>query len=80
MIDNARKIIMNSTVIFINRDLSFIKKNKRAKLTRPLLKDEFEIDKLYLERYNIYHKYSDIEIVTNGTKLNTLNKILEALL
>ena len=44
------------------------------------LKDEFEIDKLYLERYNIYHKYSDIEILTNGTKLNTLNKILEALL
>lgn len=78
--ENARKIMTNSTIIFINRDLSFIKKNKKAKLTRPLLKNEIEIDKLYLERYNIYHKYSDIEINTNGTKLNTLNKILEALL
>lgn len=78
--ENAHKIIRNSTSIFINRDLSFIKKNTKAKLTRPLLEKEGAINELYLSRYKTYQTYSDIEINTNGTKLNTLNKILEALL
>ena len=41
ILEKNRNIIMrNSIVIFLNRDLSFIKENKRAYIDRPLLVDE----------------------------------------
>lgn len=78
--ENRYNIEKNSIMIFLNRDISFIKNNKKARLTRPLLKDEKDIDLIYSKRIDTYLSVSDIKISTNGTILHTLNKILEALL
>ena len=69
----------NSIIIFLNRDLSFIKENKKAYIDRPLLVDENSINKLYQERISTYKQCLDIEIDTNSTILNTINEILTKL-
>ena len=81
ILEKNRNIIMrNSIIIFLNRDLSFIKENKRAYIDRPLLVDENSINKLYQERISTYKQCSDIEIDTNSTILNTINEILTKLM
>lgn len=81
ILEKNRNIIMrNSIIIFLNRDLSFIKENKRAYIDRPLLVDENSINKLYQERISTYKQCLDIEIDTNSTILNTINEILTKLM
>lgn len=81
ILEKNRNIIMrNSIVIFLNRDLSFIKENKKAYIDRPLLVDENSINKLYQERISTYKQCLDIGIDTNSTILNTINEILTKLM
>lgn len=78
--DNVNLILRNSIVIFLNRDLNLLKKNKKAMQTRPLLQGKESFDVLYAQRLPIYLKCADIVIKNNGTALNTRNLILEKLL
>lgn len=78
--DNVNLILRNSIVIFLNRDLNLLKKNKKAMQTRPLLQEKESFDVLYAQRLPIYLKCADIVIKNNGTALNTRNLILEKLL
>ena len=77
--ENAEILSRNGIVIFLNRDLYSIKKIKSLKKTRPLLVDDNALQDLYEKRIEIYKKYSDKEIYCKGTKLNTINLILESL-
>lgn len=77
---NIDSILRNSVIIFLNRDLKLLKENKNLSLTRPLLKQENALDNLYAQRIKLYYKYADIVINNNGSKQDTLEKILEQLL
>jgi len=77
--DNIEELLCNSIVFFLNRNLNLLKRNKKAAVTRPLLKQE-TIEDLYKERITLYKLYNDYEIINNGTPLNTFNKIMEKLI
>lgn len=78
--ENARLLAQNGYLIFLNRDLSLLKKNTRAALTRPLLEEENSFDRLYRERCPIYRKWCDLELRNNSTQWNTLNEIVRKLI
>lgn len=54
-IDALRK---NSIIIFIDRPLNLL----QATDDRPLSNNKLDLQKLYLERYELYEKYSDIKV------------------
>lgn len=64
-------------IIFINRPLENIINDIDTE-TRPLLKDGKErLINIYNERIDLYKKYSDVEIMNDGTLEQTLGKLFK---
>jgi shikimate dehydrogenase len=57
---NIENLKYHGIIIFIDKDLSLLKENDT--LSRPLINQRSDFDKLYEERYNLYKKASDITI------------------
>lgn len=76
--ENIPLLCRNSVVIFLNRDLALLKRTNSD--SRPLLKEEGALEKLYRERFETYRVCADIEIPNNGSVMETVNMILERLL
>lgn len=76
-VENVYEILRNGYVIFLNRDVHLLKKNKKSLTNRPLLKDDSSFDELYEERYPLYHRYCDLELNNNSTQWNTINLIIK---
>lgn len=73
---NMEMLQKNSTIIFINRPVENIIKDIDIS-TRPLLKgDVIKIHNLYKERYHLYKKYSDIEVVNDVDFQEVVNRIV----
>lgn len=70
--ETMRNLWQNGIVIWIKRDLSYLYPTD----TRPLSSSEDAIKKMYEERLPLYEKYSDVQIENNGTKEETIQKIL----
>ena len=75
--ENRYELLRNGYVIFLNRDIELLKKNKRSLKNRPLLQKAEAFDELYKQRLSIYRKCCDIEYCNNSTQWNTLNYILK---
>lgn len=59
--ENMDALRKNSVVIFIDRPLNLL----QATNDRPLSSNRNDLQKLYLERYELYEKYSDIKVVND---------------
>ena len=69
-IDALRK---NSIIIFIDRPLNLL----QATNDRPLSNNKLDLQKLYLERYELYEKYSDIKVENDKCLTCVIEKIKE---
>lgn len=77
--ENMRALQKNGIVIFLNRHIEKISDDVQI-ATRPLLKGGVErLQKLYVERIDLYHKYAHITIENNDNLIMALNEIIEAL-
>lgn len=76
--ENIKNIMRNSILVFLNRDISFLKNKKDAYKTRPLLINN-SFNKLYQERINTYKLCADIEITSNGSISETIEEIMHYL-
>lgn len=75
--ENMINLRKNSIIVFINRPLKNIM-NDINTTTRPLLSDGKEkLYKLYEERYELYKKYCDIEILNNKDILDVVTQIIK---
>lgn len=59
--ENMDALRKNALIIFIDRPLDLL----FATNDRPLSKSRQDLEKLYLERYELYAKYSDVKIVND---------------
>lgn len=74
---NILSLRKTGIIIFINRPLDNIISDIDES-TRPLLKDGRDaLYKLYGERYNLYKKYSNIEVVNNKSLDLLVNEIID---
>ena len=65
----------NRVIIFINRPLKEIIKD--IDITRPIFNDKEEVlFQLFKERYNLYKKYSQIEIINSGTLASVVDELI----
>ena len=71
---NMQYLKENGFIIFIDRNIDKL----IATDDRPLSNDFEKLNRLYLERYDLYRKYSDITISNNGDINDTVNQILES--
>ena len=71
---NIQYLKENGFIIFIDRNIDKL----IATDDRPLSNDFEKLNRLYLERYDLYRKYSDITISNNGDINDTVNQILES--
>ena len=62
-------------VVFLSRKIEDIAKENHE--ARPLLKDINNIYKLYVERIELYKRYSDIIIENNGTLQEVTDRTAE---
>lgn len=69
-IDALRK---NSLIVFIDRPLNLL----QATNDRPLSSNRNDLQKLYLERYELYEKYSDIKVLNDKCLNCVIEKIIE---
>ena len=75
--ENMDYLLNNSLIVFIVRDMERIKKTlKNNKNRRPLLTNDDKLDKLYLQRINLYKDYADITVENNGSIYKTCDEIL----
>ena len=75
--ENRYALLRNGYVIYLNRNISLLKKNKRSLKNRPLLQNPEAFDELYNQRKDIYKVCCDLEYCNNSTQWNTLNYILK---
>lgn len=74
--ENIHRLKKNGVIIFINRPIEKIFTDVDI-LSRPLLTSGKEkIYKLYEERYPLYKKYCDYEIINDGTSDEARDKII----
>jgi len=74
---NMEILQKNSIIFFINRPIENITQDIVIS-RRPLLAGDItNIYKLYEERYPLYKKYSDIEVINDKDLVNVVNKIIE---
>ncbi|HZJ99825.1 MAG TPA: shikimate kinase [Tissierellaceae bacterium] len=78
-LENIINLKNNGVLIFINRPLEDIMSDIDAN-HRPLIKDEIEkLNKLFEERYSLYKKYSDYEVMNRGSLQELVTKIIKLL-
>lgn len=75
--ENRYAILRNGYVIYLNRNISLLKQNKRSLKNRPLLQNADAFDELYNKRSAIYKICCDLEYCNNSTQWNTLNYLLK---
>lgn len=79
---NMEVLRKNSIIFFINRPIENIIRDIDTS-TRPLLKEgASKLYNLYEERYPLYKRYSNIEVINNSTfeeAVNNIVKIIEEL-
>ena len=75
--ENRYAILRNGYVIYLNRNISLLKQNKRSLKNRPLLQTADAFDELYKKRSAIYKICCDLEYCNNSTQWNTLNYLLK---
>lgn len=68
--DNINLLKQKGLIIFIDTPLEILK--MRLSNDRPLIKNIFDLEKLYHQRYDLYKKYSDI--ILDGSK--TIKQII----
>ncbi len=71
--ENMDALRKNSLVIFIDRPLNLL----QATNDRPLSSNRNDLQKIYLERYELYEKYSDIKVVNDKCLNCVIEKIIE---
>ena len=74
--ENMDALRKNSVVIFIDRPLNLL----QATNDRPLSSNRSDLQKLYLERYELYEKYSDIKVVNDkclGCVIETIYNLVK---
>ncbi len=71
--DNIKDLKKNGKIIFLDRDLDKLITDKE----RPLSSNKKKVEKLYKDRIDLYHNYSDYTIENNNTIIETLEKIWE---
>lgn len=77
--ENMDYLRENSIIVFLNRPLENIIADINIK-TRPLLKESIDnINKLYYERFHLYKKYCDVEILNETTIDDAVYNIVNAL-
>lgn len=64
---NIHRLKANGIIVFIDRPLELLE----ATTTRPLSSDKKALEKLYLERYNLYRQAADI-IIKNDKELESV--------
>jgi shikimate kinase len=75
---NMEVLKKNSIIVFLNRPLENILKNIDTS-NRPLLADgKSKLHELYKERYHLYKKYCDIEIINNAGFNEVVERIIRA--
>ncbi len=73
--ENMDMLKENRVIIFINRPLKEIIKD--IDITRPIFNDKEEVlFQLFKERYNLYKKYSQIEIINSGTLASVVDELI----
>lgn len=74
---NVKALKENGIIIFIDRPIENIASN--ASLSkRPLLKDGIDrLYSLYNERYGLYKKYCDFQIINDGSLKDAVLKIMD---
>ncbi|WP_420829632.1 shikimate kinase [Crassaminicella indica] len=76
---NIQNLKKNGIIIFINRPIEKIFEDIDIS-TRPLIKDRKEkLYLLYKERYALYKKYCDIEVMNTQTLKEVVEKIINSL-
>ncbi|MEX1376646.1 MAG: shikimate kinase [Eubacteriales bacterium] len=76
--ENMEYLKQNSVVVFIRRDINRIKKSLEKEAdTRPLLKDESALERLYLQRVSLYEKYADFIVDNNGSIYKVCDEIIK---
>ncbi|MFL0246834.1 shikimate kinase [Candidatus Clostridium stratigraminis] len=74
---NMETLQKNSIIFFINRPIENIIKDIDIS-NRPLLADDIsKIYKLYEERYYLYKKYSNFEVLNDNKLEDVVNKIIK---
>jgi len=73
--ENMTALKQNGVVIFLDRPL----KDLTPGGGRPLSSNRQDLEKRYNERYELYKKLSDIQIVNDVSPENGLNRVMEAL-
>jgi shikimate kinase len=73
--DNIKSLKENGIIIFIDRPLSLIKGDIKSEF-RPLIKDSHSLEILYNERYDLYKKYSDIQVSNQSSFDDILDEII----
>ena len=77
---NIKALRENGIIIFINRPIESIVSDVDVE-KRPLLKDGKEkIYKLFEERYDLYKKYCDIEVINDKDLDDVVDKITEMII
>ena len=74
--ENMDALRKNSVIIFIDRPLNLL----QATNDRPLSSNRNDLQKLYLERYELYEKYSDIKVVNDkclGCVIETIYNLVK---
>lgn len=73
--ENMDLLKKDRIILFLNRPVEHIMKD--MDLSRPLFKkDPNRLYRLFERRYDLYKKYSDIEILNDGTIEETVEKII----
>jgi shikimate kinase len=73
--ENIDKFRKNSIIIFVNRPLEFIETDIDIS-KRPLLKDNKNaLNSLYIERYPLYKRYCDYEVINDKDIKYIVNEI-----
>ena len=73
--ENMDALRKNAIVIFIDRPLNLLEVND----DRPLSSNKIDLQKLYLERYELYETYSDIKVVNDKCLNCAVQAIIEKL-
>jgi shikimate kinase len=67
----------NGIIVFLDCPIEIL--TSRIDNTRPLIKSKADLDKMYLERYDLYKKYSVIRITDVSNIEDIVEKIYEYL-
>lgn len=74
---NIKDLKTNGIIFFVDRPVENIAQDINV-LSRPLLKDGVEkLYELLSERYELYNKYSDFQVINNGEIEDVVQRILE---